>query len=92
MNPEGHVLKPETARSMISNHTPHLDAARSLQLGMRFAEDCSEQTYGHGGSTGTAAWCDPVRGLSCIVLTSLPARVSNALILKPVSELASKFV
>jgi hypothetical protein len=28
---------------------------------------------------------------SCVVLTSLPARVSNALILKPVSKLASQF-
>ncbi len=93
LNPEDHVLKPETVRSMISNHTPHLDVARGLgfQLGTSFAEGCSEQTYGHSGSTGTMSWCDPVRGLSCVVLTTLPSRVSNALILKPVSELASKF-
>lgn len=91
---DSHVLKPETVRSMISNHTPHLDTARGLgfQLGPNFAQGCSEQTYGHSGSTGTMSWCDPTRGLSCVVLTSLPARVSNDLILKPVSELASKFV
>ena len=93
LNPESHVLKPETVRSMISNHTPHLETARGLgfQLGPSFAEGCSEQTYGHSGSTGTTSWCDPARGLSCVVLTTLPSRASNALILKPVSELASKF-
>lgn len=93
LEPDSPVLKPETARSMISNHTPHLDTARGLgfQLGTSFADGCSEETYGHSGSTGTMSWCDPARGLSCVTLTTLPSRVSNALILKPVSELASKF-
>lgn len=93
LDPDNHVLKPETARSMITNHTPHLDVARGLgfQLGTGFAAGCSEQTYGHSGSTGTTCWCDPARSLSCVVLTTLPSRVSNALILKPVSELASNF-
>ena len=93
LEPDNHVLKPETARSMISNHTPHLDVARGLgfQLGAGFAQGCSEQTYGHSGSTGTMSWCDPVRELSCVVLTTLPSRVSNALILQPVSDFASKF-
>lgn len=85
------VLKPATARSMIRNHTPGMSAARGLgfQLGADFGEDCSERTFGHGGSTGTRSWADPERGLSFVLLTSLPARMSGKTILDPVSNLVS---
>jgi CubicO group peptidase (beta-lactamase class C family) len=33
---------------------------------------CSEQTFGHTGSTGTLAWADPASETICVVLTSLP--------------------
>ena len=45
----------------------------------------SPSAFGHTGATGTVAWADPQRGLSCVVLTnqmvakgSLLRRVSNA--------------
>lgn len=91
LEPEGHVLKPDTVRLMTTNQTQGMSASRGLgfQMGSGFAEGCSEATYGHGGSTGTRSWCDPERGLSCVILTTLPARVSGPLILQPVSELVS---
>lgn len=91
LEPDSHILRPETVRSMTSNHTPEMSAARGLgfQLGSGFAAGCADSTFGHGGSTGTRSWCDPVRGLSCVILTTLPSRVSGELILRPVSELVS---
>jgi CubicO group peptidase (beta-lactamase class C family) len=35
---------------------------------------CSEQTFGHSGSTGTLFWADPASDTICVVLTSLPRR------------------
>jgi hypothetical protein len=35
---------------------------------------CSEQTFGHTGSTGTLCWADPASETICVVLTSLPRR------------------
>jgi CubicO group peptidase (beta-lactamase class C family) len=91
LSPDDHVLKPETVRAMITNHTPHLDVARGLgfQMGSGFAQGCSAASYGHSGSTGTSTWCDPERDLSCVILTTLPSRASRDLILAPVSELVS---
>ena len=91
LEPDDRVLRPETARLMIENHTAGMRAARGIgfQLGAGFGEGCSEATFGHGGSTGTLAWCDPATGLSCVILTTLPARVSRELILSPVADLTA---
>ena len=35
---------------------------------------CSDQTFGHTGSTGTLCWADPASDTICVVLTSLPRR------------------
>jgi CubicO group peptidase (beta-lactamase class C family) len=76
----GKVVKPETARLMIKNHNP----SGFTQRGLGFAvgreagsPGCSEQTFGHGGSTGTLCWADPASETICVVLTSLPARASK---------------
>lgn len=76
----GLVIKPETARLMIKNHNP----ARSTPRGLGFAvgkqsgsPGCSEQTFGHTGSTGTLCWADPANETICVVLTSLPGRGSQ---------------
>ena len=94
LEPDDRVLKPESARRMTENHTAGMSAARGIgfQLGTGFAEGCSEATFGHGGSTGTLAWCDPATGLSCVILTTLPSRVSRDLIHSPVSALAASAV
>jgi len=90
--PDGRVLKEETARQMIQNHNQGLDTRRGLgfALGPKgFGQSCSDQSFGHGGSTGTLAWADPVTQRSCVILTSLPAQKSRSLILEPVSDLIS---
>jgi CubicO group peptidase (beta-lactamase class C family) len=33
---------------------------------------CSEETFGHTGSTGTLCWADPRSQTICVVLTTLP--------------------
>ncbi len=86
------VLKEETTRQMIQDHNQGLDTRRGLgfALGPKgFGRHCSDQSFGHGGSTGTLAWADPVTQRSCVILTSLPARKSRSLILEPVSDLIS---
>ena len=70
-------LRPETAALMIRNHNPAKLESRGLgfDVGMEaYCPGCSEQTYGHTGSTGTIAWADPQRDRMCVVLTTLPAR------------------
>jgi CubicO group peptidase (beta-lactamase class C family) len=73
----GKVLKPETARLMIKNHNPAGFTPRGLGFGVgkgSGSPGCSEQTFGHTGSTGTLCWADPASETVCVVLTSLPSR------------------
>ncbi len=80
LHPQGRVLKPDTARLMIRNHnregmTPRgLGFAVGAEVG---SPGCSEQTFGHTGSTGTLAWADPETDVVCVVLTTLPGRAAN---------------
>jgi CubicO group peptidase (beta-lactamase class C family) len=74
---EPRVLTRETARLMRTNRNPAGITPRGLGLdvGAGIAPaGCSPETFGHTGSTGTAAWADPRSGLTCVVLTALPAR------------------
>jgi len=71
------VLQGATAKLMIQNHNP--DGLESRGLGFDVGRSvgsrgCSEQTFGHTGSTGTIAWADPEIRAICVVLTSLPGR------------------
>ena len=73
----GKAVKPETARLMIKNHNPAGFTPRGLGFGVgqgSGSPGCSEQTFGHTGSTGTLCWADPASATICVVLTSLPAR------------------
>ena len=73
----GTVVKPETARLMKQNHNAPKQTPRGLGLNVGLgagSKGCSEQTFGHTGSTGTIAWADPATDTICVVLTSLPAR------------------
>jgi CubicO group peptidase (beta-lactamase class C family) len=73
----GKVLKPETTRLMIKNHNPRGLTPRGLGFAVgkeAGSSGCSEQTFGHTGSTGTLCWADPARETLCVVLTSLPGR------------------
>lgn len=73
----GAALKPSTARLMLQNHNPAGFTKRGFgfQVGAEAGSPgCSEQTFGHTGSTGTLCWADPKTKTICVVLTSLPRR------------------
>lgn len=70
-------LSADTARLMIRNHNAGLLVSRGLGFAVgptTICHGCSPRTFGHTGSTGTLAWCDPAREMACVVLTALPAR------------------
>jgi CubicO group peptidase (beta-lactamase class C family) len=76
----GKAVKPETARLMTKNHNPAGFTPRGLGFGVgkeSGSPGCSEQTFGHTGSTGTLCWADPASETICVVLTSLPRRVQR---------------
>lgn len=86
---DGKILKPETAAAMIQNQTQGIGAAWGLGWSLEpgsFGKSCSPATFGHSGSTGTLAWCDPGSGTKCVLLTSKP----DAKIRKPVSDLVAE--
>ena len=90
MHPDGKVLREETTRLMIQNHTPGLEARRGIGFALSgLGKGCSDKSFGHSGSTGTLAWADPETDTTCVILTSLPSRVSGDAILHPVSDLIS---
>jgi CubicO group peptidase (beta-lactamase class C family) len=62
---------------MIRNHNPKGLTPRGLGFGVgkgAGSPGCSEQTFGHTGSTGTLCWADPGSETIRVVLTSLPGR------------------
>jgi CubicO group peptidase (beta-lactamase class C family) len=77
MGARGQAVKPETARLMIKDHNPKGLTRRGLGFAVgkeAGSPGCSEQTFGHSGSTGTLFWADPASETLCVVLTSLPRR------------------
>jgi CubicO group peptidase (beta-lactamase class C family) len=76
----GKAVRPETAKLMIRNHNPKGLTPRGLGFGVgqgAGSPGCSEQTFGHTGSTGTLCWADPASDTICVVLTSLPRRAAE---------------
>ena len=55
-----------------------------------FTELATPSVFGHVGSTGTVAWADPERQLSCVVLTN--QYVENGSLLRRVSNVVSASV
>jgi len=73
-------LKAETAKEMIRNHNPVGIRPRGLgfDLGRKIGGmNVSDQTFGHGGSTGTLCWADPESETIFVVLTTLPSTASK---------------
>ncbi|QDU27995.1 Esterase EstB [Anatilimnocola aggregata] len=71
------AIKPATARLMLQNHNPAGFTPRGLgfHVGAESgSKGCSDQTFGHTGSTGTLCWADPQSKTICVVLTTLPRR------------------
>ena len=93
LHPDGKVLREETARLMIRDHTPTLEAHRGIGFMVgpaSLGKGCSSRAFGHSGSTGTLAWADPATDTTFVLLTALPKNVSGSLILYPVSDLISQ--
>lgn len=89
LDPDDRVLKPATARAMTTNQNHGLPEPWGfgfLVNGARFGKKCSPGTFGHWGSTGTIAWCDPVTRTSFVLLTTKPASDSRRTLLGPVSD------
>lgn len=87
------VLRPETIRLMLQNHTQGLSVRRGIGFALGpegFGKSCSEKSFGHSGSTGTLAWADPATDTTCVILTSLPSRISGDTILHPVSDTVAR--
>jgi len=85
--PNGRVIKAETAKAMVTNQNPGLNIAWGLgwMVGSgRLAKPTSADTFGHSGSTGTVCWADPKTGIRMALLTTLPANLSGKTVLNPV--------
>ncbi|WP_395751495.1 serine hydrolase domain-containing protein [Prosthecobacter sp.] len=92
LHPRETLLRTETVRLMLQNHTQGLEGRRGLGFALGpdgFGKSCSEQSFGHSGSTGTLAWADPATDTTCVILTSLPSRISGTSVLRPVSDVVS---
>lgn len=94
LDPDERVLKPETARAMLANQNGDLPAwgiGFAVAPGS-FGKGCSDRTFGHSGATGTLFWADQGTGLTFVMLTTLPARVSRETLINPVSDMVSEAV
>lgn len=86
------ILSKASAEAMLTNQNAGLGAPWGIGWALSRAQQwdfsgtlVSPSTFGHAGATGTVAWADPERALSCVCLTnnnvnegSLLRRVSNA--------------
>jgi CubicO group peptidase (beta-lactamase class C family) len=80
LHPSGKILKPETSRLMLRNQNPEGLTPRGLGFAIGAGAgtpSCSDETFGHTGSTGTLAWADPATDTLCVVLTTLPLQAAQ---------------
>jgi CubicO group peptidase (beta-lactamase class C family) len=68
------ALLPELPRALTLQQSWGLGWRRASggQGGAGFGDLLSPGAYGHGGATGTVAWNDPVREVTCVLLTTEP--------------------
>ncbi len=83
LDPPARILKPETAAAMIADHAVGLNQPWGLGWMVKFP---TAGGFGHSGSTGTICWADPAKGLSFVLLTTLPAADDRQHIVKSVSD------
>jgi CubicO group peptidase (beta-lactamase class C family) len=76
VDPSAKFLSPATAKLMIRNHNPAGVTPRGLgfAIGSALCKHCTQNAFGHTGSTGTIAWLDVQRKTGCVILTSLPGQ------------------
>jgi CubicO group peptidase (beta-lactamase class C family) len=95
LHPAGRLMKPDSARLMVKNHNPGGFTPRGLGFAAGSksgSPGCSENTFGHTGSSGTLAWADPATDTVCVVLTTLPAGAATPHPRTVASELVAKAV
>jgi len=95
LDPDDRVLKKATAAAMLVNQNEGLDRPWGIGFELNsplntFGRACSPRTFGHSGATGTLAWADPATRLTCVILTTWPARASKDILITPVSDLVSE--
>jgi len=93
LDPPARILKPETAAAMVTNQVEGLNQPWGLGWMVKpggFGSGCSPRTFGHSGSTGTASWADPVKGMTFVLLTTLPAADDKQKVTKAVSDSISE--
>lgn len=86
------VLTEASVRRMIEDHSsafPEISEEDRLRqrwgLGWRlsgpganvYGDLVSDDTYGHGGATGTLAWVDPASDTTCVIFTNDPEAASS---------------
>jgi CubicO group peptidase (beta-lactamase class C family) len=69
------VLKPETARAMVTDQNPGLNTPWGL--GWKTGKDAFHagsppQAFGHSGATGTLCWADPASRVIFVLFTNRP--------------------
>ncbi len=84
LNPEGRPLSPAAAQLMLTDQNPGLNQPWGLGWAL------TPRTFGHSGSTGTLCWADAPSRTSFVLVTTLPARVSEKPIIEPISQLVQK--
>jgi len=80
LHPTGKPVKKETAKRMTMNQNVGLDKPYGIGWAI------TPGGFGHGGSTGTSCWADTARDATFVLLTSLPAKVSQRPIIDPVAK------
>lgn len=93
VEPDGRILRTETARAMVANRNKGMNKPWGLGWAVDltgFGKGCSPGAFGHSGSTGTICWADPARKLTFVLLTTKPAAESRKALLNPVSDLVSQ--
>jgi CubicO group peptidase (beta-lactamase class C family) len=89
--PDSRVLRPATAREMVTNQTSGFKESYGLGWRLRAGgRACSVRTFGHSGSTGTVCWLEPESTTSFVLLTTKPHAESGPTLLRPVSDLVSE--
>ncbi len=85
LKPAGQPLTPASAALMITNQNPGLNPPYGI--GWALPPNRFGHRFGHGGSTGTLCWADPKTNTTFVLLTTLPARISQKTILDPISKM-----
>lgn len=87
------ILSPAATRAMITDQNIGVDGPWGIGWGLatskawqKFGDLISPETFGHSGASGTVAWADPRSQLVCVILTSRPAAVDDARLLRLVSN------